>query len=192
MTKLVEAIASGDLDAVKSAVDAAEDVATAVNAEDPETWLSPLHHAAKHGAVEVAKLLLDHGADPNLEDVSGRTCLHVACDAYAEDETGDFCWEDMIVDLVTGGAVAVNCEAGKLPSPGDDAAMRVASAIERALAAGKTARKEQEGRRRLKKKEKFDAIMEGKLDEHISNASACSIAVCDTADTEGYKFGSRG
>ena len=29
---------------------------------------------------------------------------------------------------------AVNCEGGKLPDPGDDAAMRVASAIEKAFA----------------------------------------------------------
>ena len=89
-TKLVKAMEEGDLDAVNSAIDAADDVAAEVNREDPETWLSPLHHAAKLGAVEVAKVLLEKGADPNLEDVKGRTCLHVACDAYAEDETGDF------------------------------------------------------------------------------------------------------
>lgn len=90
-TTLVQAIEEGDLDAVQSAIDSAEeDVAAAVNKEDPETWLSPLHHAAKLGAVEVAKLLLEKGADPNLEDIKGRTCLHVACDAYAADETGDF------------------------------------------------------------------------------------------------------
>lgn len=65
-------------------------------------------------------------------------------------------------------------------------------AIEKAFAEGKSARKEQEDRRRRKKKEKFDAIMEGKLDEHISNASACSIAVCDTVTAEGYEYGSRG
>jgi hypothetical protein len=70
--------------------------------------------------------------------------------------------------------------------------MRVSSAIDQAFAAGKSARKDQEEKRRVKKKAKFDAILEGKLDEHISNASACAIAVCDTADTEGYKFGSRG
>lgn len=90
-TRLVQAIEEGDLDAVQSALDSAgEEVAAAVNKEDPGTWLSPLHHAARLGAVEVAKLLLEKGADPNLEDIKGRTCLHVACDAYAADETGDF------------------------------------------------------------------------------------------------------
>lgn len=90
-TRLVQAIGEGDLDAVQSALDSAgEEVAAAVNKEDPGTWLSPLHHAARLGAVEVAKLLLEKGVDPNLEDIKGRTCLHVACDAYAADETGDF------------------------------------------------------------------------------------------------------
>ena len=101
-------------------------------------------------------------------------------------------WEDMIVELVAGGAVAVECEAGKLPMPGDDAATRVSSAYDTAYAEGKTARKEQAAKRKEKKKLKFDAIMEGKMNEHISNASACSIVVADTADTEGYKYGSRG
>jgi hypothetical protein len=91
-TKLVQAIEEGDLDSLESALDNVEYAAAAVNEEDPETWLSPLHHAALRGAVDAAKLLLSKGGDPNLEDIKGRTCLHVACDAYAANETGDF-WQ---------------------------------------------------------------------------------------------------
>lgn len=100
---LVQAIVEGDLDAVNAAIDGADDASAAVNAEDSETWLSPLHHAAKHGAVEAAKVLLERGADPNLEDVKGRTCLHVACDVYREDETGDFWQGDVRVRKKRGG-----------------------------------------------------------------------------------------
>jgi hypothetical protein len=39
---------------------------------------------------------------------------------------------------------------------------------------------------RQKKKEKFDAICSSKIDEHISNASACAICVADSADTEAW------
>mmetsp|Transcript_31907 Transcript_31907/g.78938 ORF Transcript_31907/g.78938 Transcript_31907/m.78938 type:complete len:99 (-) Transcript_31907:331-627(-) len=98
----------------------------------------------------------------------------------------------MVVELVKGGAVCVTDEASRLPTPGDDAAMRVVGAVERAYANGKDARKEQDERRRKKKKDKFDAILDGKINEHLSNASACAINVCDSANTEGYSFGSRG
>lgn len=39
---------------------------------------TPLHHAARHGDVEVIKLLLTHGADPNAKTPVGATPLHVA------------------------------------------------------------------------------------------------------------------
>jgi hypothetical protein len=37
-----------------------------------------LHHAARHGDVEVIKVLLAHGADPNAKTPVGATPLHVA------------------------------------------------------------------------------------------------------------------
>ena len=40
--------------------------------------MTPLHWAATHGAVRVAKLLLDTGADPNAADVGGKTPLAIA------------------------------------------------------------------------------------------------------------------
>lgn len=40
---------------------------------------SPLHEAAKRGHLEASRLLLEHGANPNLKDIHDDTSLHVAC-----------------------------------------------------------------------------------------------------------------
>ena len=40
--------------------------------------VSPLHLAVNHGDNDIAKLLLDHGADPELQDSDGDTPLDVA------------------------------------------------------------------------------------------------------------------
>lgn len=45
--------------------------------------------------------------------------------------------------------------------------------------------------RLAERKERGRAAFARAMDDHISNASACAITVCDSADTEGYKFGSR-
>jgi len=42
------------------------------------TGNTPLHVAAEKGHVEIAKLLLEHGADPNARDMYGATPLHLA------------------------------------------------------------------------------------------------------------------
>jgi ankyrin repeat protein len=39
---------------------------------------TPLHSAARYGALSAARFLLDQGADPNVEDESGNTPLHLA------------------------------------------------------------------------------------------------------------------
>ena len=39
---------------------------------------TPLHITASHNAIHAANALLDHGADPNLQDIHGNTPLHIA------------------------------------------------------------------------------------------------------------------
>ena len=192
-SKVVRAIEGGDLDDLRDAVEGVpeDERPGVVNAEDSGTWHTPLHHCAKRNAVDAAKLLLELGANPNAEDIKGRTCLHVACDAYREDETGDIALEDMIVALVDGGALSLECVQGKLPDPGDDAAGIVQKYLDRAFEAGAETRKNQKEARRAKRKEKMDAIFAGKLAAHVANASACAITVMDSGDDDGYKFGSR-
>jgi hypothetical protein len=192
-SQVVRAIEGGDLDDLREAVENApeDERPGVVNAEDSGTWHTPLHHCAKRNAVDAAKLLLELGANPNAEDIKGRTCLHVACDAYREDETGDIALEDMIVALVDGGALSLECIQGKLPDPGDDAAGIVQKSLDRAFEAGAEARKDQKEARRAKRKAKMDAIFAGKLAGHIANASACAITVMDSGDDDGYKYGSR-
>ena len=45
--------------------------------------------------------------------------------------------------------------------------------------------------RLAERKERGRAAFARAMDDHISNASACAITVCDSAGTEGYQFGSR-
>ena len=61
-TALVLAIESGDVDAVREAVEAAGDAdaqRAAVNAEEPGTWHASLHKSASLGDVDVTNLLLE-------------------------------------------------------------------------------------------------------------------------------------
>jgi ankyrin repeat protein len=41
---------------------------------------TPLHHAAKAGAIEAARLLLASGALPNVKNHVGSTALHLTTD----------------------------------------------------------------------------------------------------------------
>ena len=41
----------------------------------------------------------------------------MACRVYAEDETGDFVWEDLIEAVVNGGGVSIKDVDGKAPQP---------------------------------------------------------------------------
>ena len=194
-TALVLAIESGDVDAVREAVEAAGDVdaqRAAVNAEEPGTWHASLHKSASLGDVDVTKLLLELGADPNAEDIKGRTCLHCACDAYSRDETFHPRFEETIEVLVSGGALSLECVAGKLPDAGDDAGVFVRKALYSAFADGAERRASQKEDRRAKRKAKMDAIFSGKLQQHVNNASAVAITVMDSGDRDGYKFGIRG
>jgi ankyrin repeat protein len=59
-----------------------------VNARDKDNWTS-LHEAALKGRVEVAQVLLDHGANAKLETDEGETALHlVSRGEYDSQEQG--------------------------------------------------------------------------------------------------------
>lgn len=59
-----------------------------VNARDDQSETA-LHHAAARGSMEVARLLLAHGADPRLKDAAGRTPAAVAAE-QGHAKLGDF------------------------------------------------------------------------------------------------------
>ncbi|XP_045784319.1 protein phosphatase 1 regulatory subunit 12A isoform X8 [Maniola jurtina] len=67
--------------AAKGYLDVAQILLEECNVEpdcgDYEDW-TPLHAAALWGQQEAAALLLKHGADPNLKNFSGQTCLEIA------------------------------------------------------------------------------------------------------------------
>lgn len=70
---------------------------------------SPLHNAAYHGRLDVARLLLQHGADINQTDVNGETPLHRA--AFRQHL-------DMVKFLVDSGAdIHATSSAGKPRTP---------------------------------------------------------------------------
>ncbi|KAH9488307.1 Neurogenic locus notch protein 2 [Bulinus truncatus] len=55
----------------------------AINAQTDRTYETALHLAARYSKVDVAKVLLDAGADPNVADCTDRTALHCAVAADA-------------------------------------------------------------------------------------------------------------
>lgn len=187
----------GDLDGVRAAIVGSGDTDAqrkAVNAEDKGTWCSPLHWAATFGHTDIAKLLIDLGADPNAEDIKGSTCLHYACNAYNGDTSGALHFEDSIVQLVDLGAFALEDVSGKLPDAGDDASGFVVKALEKAFNddKAKDLRASQKSDRKKKCKAKMEAIFSGKIQAHVNNASAVAITVIDSGASDGYKMGSRG
>jgi ankyrin repeat protein len=76
-----------------------------VNAQDKDAWTS-LHWAAFKGRVEVAQVLLDHGANAKLETEEGETALNLASQGeYDSEENGV-----SVVRLLLGRGVDVNAQ----------------------------------------------------------------------------------
>ena len=193
----VKAIEEDDIDGLELILESAADEAALraiLDDEDKGTWYSPLHHAAMHARVRCAEMLCEKGADVNKEDIKGRTCLHLACDAYREnsESSDDMRFEEIVIQLCKRGAAGIKDNAGKAPDCGESACLAVSAAVDRAWHAGESIRDGLEAKRRARRKAKMDAIFAGKLASHINNASAATITVMDTGENDGYKYGSRG
>mmetsp|Transcript_25352 Transcript_25352/g.83333 ORF Transcript_25352/g.83333 Transcript_25352/m.83333 type:complete len:203 (+) Transcript_25352:412-1020(+) len=178
-----DAVAANDLAIVSSLLEAGQAVD-----DTNEDGLTGLFVACAAGALSAVKALLEAGANANFEQAgSWRTPLHAAADAYREDPNGKPELEDLVMVLVEGGSMAFPDKAGKLPNVGDDASGLVLGSIDKAERAGKPLLASRREERRLRGQHAFEEA----LNEHISNASACSVVVCDTAATDGYQYGSR-
>lgn len=73
----LEASEKGMLDVVQEILSDKADKEELLNFQEEGTGHSALHKAAKRGQLEMAKLLLAEGADPNIDDAELKTCLHV-------------------------------------------------------------------------------------------------------------------
>ncbi len=62
------------------------DAGSEVDFQDRSTGVTPLHLALRQGEIEIAILLLRHGADPNVADSKGRRPLHYAVELRDEVE----------------------------------------------------------------------------------------------------------
>ena len=69
--KLHEAAKTGRIDTVRRLLEEGHPV----NAVDPNFGLTPLHFAVRNGSVEVARLLIENGADLTLPSTQGITPL---------------------------------------------------------------------------------------------------------------------
>jgi len=78
--KFIQALLNGDFETASSMVSGGASVDNAYG----ETGWTPLHFMAENRALESARWLLPHGADPNKADVSGWTPLHLAIDAEGD------------------------------------------------------------------------------------------------------------
>ena len=88
---LIDAVISGDIDAVNQHIKAKSDL----NEKEPFGGSSPLILAAVLGKTEIAKALIDSGADLDLKNKEGSTALISA--AF-------FCRTEIVQDLINAGA----------------------------------------------------------------------------------------
>ncbi|KJV72236.1 ankyrin repeat domain-containing protein [Orientia tsutsugamushi] len=76
-TALHEAARSGDIQTVQSILHEKENDLGYINSPD-RVNTTALHYAIRAGYLEIASLLLTHGADPNAQDIYGNTPFHSA------------------------------------------------------------------------------------------------------------------
>ncbi|SPM44586.1 ankyrin repeat-containing protein 09 [Orientia tsutsugamushi] len=76
-TALHEAAKSGDIQTVQSILHEKENDLGYINSPD-RINKTALHYAIRAGHLEIASLLLTHGADPNAQDIHGNTPFHSA------------------------------------------------------------------------------------------------------------------
>lgn len=76
MTALLYAAREGNMEAAQALIEANADV----NEVSSEEHFSPIVMAIINGHYDVAKFLLDHGADPNLASISGLAALYATID----------------------------------------------------------------------------------------------------------------
>jgi len=86
-----EAVVKGDLLLVKQHIEAGTDI----NEKDPTGGSSPLITASLFGKTEIAKFLIENGADINFQNNEGSTALHTA--AF-------FCRTEIVKELLKNGA----------------------------------------------------------------------------------------
>mmetsp|Transcript_2629 Transcript_2629/g.2938 ORF Transcript_2629/g.2938 Transcript_2629/m.2938 type:complete len:194 (-) Transcript_2629:571-1152(-) len=148
---------------------------------------TPLMIAAEHGKLQALKYLIDQGADVNKECMEFlKTPLHYACDGYRKDEKIDN--ENCIIHLSKKMAHSVPDRSNKLPDAGRGAPIAVERELTNAEARGRPKLAAIKEERKQRGRNAFNNAFSTLLD----NASAATIVVCDSGDTEGYKYGGRG
>lgn len=71
--KLYEIVLNNDINEVKNALSTCD-----VNEQEETTGFTALHYCAQNQYLEIAKLLIDNGADVDIKDVYGNTPLFKA------------------------------------------------------------------------------------------------------------------
>jgi ankyrin repeat protein len=78
---MIQAVKDGRENVIRALLD----VGITANARDPRAGLAALHLAVQRSHVNIVKMLLENGADPNLQSSRGETALHFAARQSRED-----------------------------------------------------------------------------------------------------------
>lgn len=78
----IHEIKKNNIEYVKRYIDNSDDI----NAKSTHTQNSILHYACKWGCTEIVQLLLEHGADVNAKNDSGKTPLQFICEITDENK----------------------------------------------------------------------------------------------------------